>query len=46
MADRLSKTELRKFGLTVGGAFVVLGGISCGAATSCRARVVDARRLS
>jgi len=28
MAERLSKAELRKFGLTVGGAFVVLGGIS------------------
>jgi saxitoxin biosynthesis operon SxtJ-like protein len=28
MADRLSNAELRKFGLTVGGAFLVLGTIS------------------
>jgi hypothetical protein len=28
MADRLSKAELRKFGLTVGGAFAVFGTIS------------------
>ncbi len=28
MADRSPKTELRKFGLTVGGAFLVLGAIS------------------
>ncbi len=28
MADRLSSAELRKFGLTVGGAFLVLGAIS------------------
>ena len=28
MADRLSKAELRKFGLTVGGAFAVFGAIS------------------
>ena len=28
MADRLSNAELRKFGLTVGGAFAILGAIS------------------
>ena len=28
MAERLSKAELRKFGLTVGGAFAVFGAIS------------------
>src|SRR5690348_8482528 len=28
MAERLSTAELRKFGLTVGSAFAVLGGIS------------------
>jgi len=28
MAERLAKAELRKFGLTVGAAFAVLGGIS------------------